>query len=139
MKYTDIIFKLLIMNEGLKLKPYRDTVGKLTIGVGRNLDDMGITEDEAYYMLENDIKRCKEELRSIFVNFDDYEPHIQAVLIDMIFNLGKTKFLTFKNFIKAIKENKIKTAAYEMMNSKWAQQVKSRAMRDKKLLLTGEL
>ncbi len=46
----------LIRHKGLKLKPYRCTAGKLTIGVGRNLDDCGISQTEAYVLLENDIQ-----------------------------------------------------------------------------------
>ncbi len=136
--YLDKIKQLLITNEGLRLRPYRDTVGKLTIGIGRNLDDVGITEDEAMYLLENDIKRAIQDLQSIFVNFNDYEPHVQAVLVDMIFNLGKPRFLTFKKFIRAIKDGDLQTAAKEMMDSKWARQVKNRAERDRRILLGGE-
>ena len=129
------IKKLLILNEGLRLKPYYDTVGKLTIGVGRNLTDNGITEDEAMYMLENDIKRAVQDLQRIFINFNDYDEHVKAVLIDMMFNLGFNRFMTFKKFIKAIKEGDLETAAKEMIVSKWARQVKSRAERDRDILL----
>ena len=129
------IKKLLILNEGLRLKPYYDTVGKLTIGVGRNLIDNGISEDEAMYMLENDIRRAVQDLQRIFINFNDYDEHVKAVLIDMMFNLGFEGFMSFKKFIRAIKDGDMETAAKEMMDSKWAMQVKSRAERDRDILL----
>lgn len=133
------IKELLIANEGLKLKPYRDSVGKLTIGVGRNLDDNGISYDEAMFLLRNDIERAEKDLRKIFVNFNDYEENVKMVLIDMMFNLGFRKFMTFKKFIEAIKQGDLEKAAKEMLDSKWATQVKKRAERDVKLLLIGEI
>ena len=129
------IEELLILHEGLKLKPYRCTAGKLTIGVGRNIQDNGISEDEAIYMLRNDIERCKRELRGIFKDFDSFDENIKMVLIDMIFNLGEPKFLKFKKFINAIKEKDLKKAAHEMSNSEWALQVPERVRHLKKILL----
>ena len=125
---------LIIKHERLELKPYKDTVGKLTIGVGRNLDDMGISEDEAMYMFKNDIKRCKNELCKIFSNFNELPDNVKLVLTDMIFNLGKNRFLEFKKMIAAIKEGDFKRAAEEAKNSKWCGQVKSRCKDDCKLL-----
>ena len=52
----------LVRHEGLRLKPYRCTAGKLTIGVGRNLEDKGISQQEAYELLENDIRECEVQL-----------------------------------------------------------------------------
>ena len=118
---------LLIKHEGLKLKPYRCPAGKLTIGVGRNLEDVGITESEAMYLLRMDIERCKEELRCIFEDFDDLPKEIQNVLIDMIFNLGKSRFMNFKKMIQAVKVKNWGEMANEMKNSNWYHQVKNRA------------
>lgn len=52
----------LVIDEGLRLRPYRDSVGKLTIGCGRNLDDVGITAAEAMMLLDNDVSRVEREL-----------------------------------------------------------------------------
>jgi len=60
----------LIKHEGLRLKPYHCPAGKLTIGVGRNLEDKGITEEEAVMLLENDIQECLKDLGTIFQAFD---------------------------------------------------------------------
>ena len=53
---------MLIRHEGLKLFPYQCPAGKTTIGVGRNLDDKGISEKEAMYMLNEDIQSCYDSL-----------------------------------------------------------------------------
>jgi lysozyme len=132
---------MLLVDEGLKLKPYRDTVGKLTIGVGRNLDDVGISEDEAFYMLENDIQRAIQDATEVFgtsvwLSLDEVR---QAVIIDMLFNLGKPRFLTFRKFIQAVKEKGFEGAAEEMLNSRWARQVGRRAERLAYMMRTGEI
>ena len=120
------IKNLLIKHENLELEPYTCPAGHLTIGVGRNLDDLGISEDEAIYMLENDIKRCENELREIFINFDELPENVKMVLIDMDFNLGKTRFLKFKHMINAVKNKDWESMIQEMKNSHWCNQVKSR-------------
>jgi len=116
----------IIKHEGLKLKPYICPAGKLTIGVGRNIEENGISEDEAMYLLENDIKRCESELREIFPSFDSLPENVKMALIDMDFNLGKPRFLTFKKLIQAVKEGNFKKAAQEAKNSRWCRQVSSR-------------
>jgi lysozyme len=67
------LIDLLVKHEGLRTKPYEDTVGVLTIGVGRNLDDVGLSHDEIYYMLKNDIRRCEEELDNAFRWYKDLD------------------------------------------------------------------
>jgi len=119
--------ELLIRHEGFRLKPYRCTAGKLTIGVGRNLDDNGITEDEAMYMLECDIFRAIEDLRKIF-NYDCLPIKARIILIDMMFNLGLSRFKSFKKMIKAVNDKDYKEAAEQMLDSKWAEQVGQRAL-----------
>ena len=121
------ITDLLIKHEGLRLKPYRDTVGKLTIGVGRNLDDLGITRGEALYLLGNDINRVRLELIKIIGWFLTLGTVRQNVLIDMVFNLGITRFKRFKKLIAAIERQDWDRAADEMLDSKWARQVGRRA------------
>jgi lysozyme len=116
----------IIKHEGLRLKPYLCPAGKLTIGIGRNIEDNGISEDEASYMLNNDIKRCENELREIFPNFDELPENVKIALIDMIFNLGKPRFLQFKKMIQAVKEGDFKKAAEEAKNSRWCRQVGQR-------------
>lgn len=113
-------------HEGLRLKPYRDTVGKLTIGYGRNLDDVGITKAEAERMLLMDISRTEDELLQ-FDWYSDLEPHRQDVLVNMCFNMGLPTLLKFKNMIAALESGDYDKAADEMLDSKWARQVGGRA------------
>ncbi|ODN41151.1 glycoside hydrolase family protein [Piscirickettsia litoralis] len=115
-------------SEGVRFKPYRDTVGKLTIGVGRNLDDLGISDDEANYLLNNDIERVLDQCTSLpyWLSLNDER---KAVIAEMLFNLGLSGVKKFKNMSAALKENNFDKAAAEMLNSKWANQVGNRAVR----------
>ncbi len=101
--------------------------GKLTIGIGRNLEDRGITKDEALYMLENDIKYVKDELAKRISFFNNLDNIRQEILINMAFNLGIKGLLGFKKMLKALEEKDFTKASEEMLNSKWAEQVKNRA------------
>ena len=118
---------MLKKHEGFREKPYRCTADKLTIGYGRNLDDVGITREEAEYLLDNDIKKATFDALSIFPLLKSYSEARQAVLINMVFNLGKTRFRGFKNFIKAVKSEDWERAAVEMEDSLWYKQVGKRA------------
>ena len=124
----------LILHEGLRLKPYHCPAGKLTIGIGRNLEDKGITEKEALMLLENDIKECLEDLKTIFNKFDMLPESAQRVLVDMRFNLGHEGFRKFKNMIKAVKQQDFHSAAREMRDSLWYHQVGERADRLTKMM-----
>jgi len=123
----------LIRHEGLRLKPYHCTAGKLTIGVGRNLEDRGISEKEAAMLLENDIKDCIADLKEIFQardengGFDFLPEPVQMVLVDMRFNLGHGGFRLFQKMITAVRELDFRSAALEMKDSRWYHQVGERA------------
>lgn len=124
------IEKQLILHEGLRLKPYRDTIkGHLTIGVGRNLDTTGITRDEAIHLLRNDLVRVRRELSAALPFFTRLSPIRRQVLIDMAFNLGTQGLLKFKKMLAAIDRGDYEIASIEMLSSKWATQVGKRAQR----------
>lgn len=127
---------LLERHEGLRLKPYLCTAGKLTIGIGRNLDDRGITEDEARYLLRNDIAKALASLRHEPYWLDLNEPR-QAVLIDMVVNLGWAGWSQFKNMRAALNRLDYLGASYEMRNSKWYTQVGSRGIRLRQMMESG--
>ena len=127
---------MLIRHEDLRLKPYRDTVGKLTIGVGRNLDDVGISEDEALLLLDSDIQKAKQGAAS-FPWFPSLDEVRQDVVIDMIFNMGLTRFSGFKNMIAAIARQDYVAASEEMMKSTWATQVGQRSIELSAMMKTG--
>ena len=134
---TDKLTDMLVDHEGMRRKPYRCTAGKLTIGVGRNLDDRGISPDEAMYMLANDIRDSSRELSAAFPWFDKLDEVRQAVLIDMCVNLGLSRLRGFRNTLALIGVGKYEAAAQEMLNSKWAEQVGRRAQRLSRMMATG--
>ncbi len=117
---------LIKKHEGLRLKPYRCSVGKLTIGYGRNLSDVGITQAEAELLLKHNIDDVikQAETLSFFSSLNDVR---QAVIVDMIFNMGFPRFNQFKKTIASIEQEAWQAAANEMLNSRWARQVGNRA------------
>ena len=128
----------LIRDEGLRLKPYVDTVGKLTIGIGRNLDDRGITEDEAMMLLDNDIEIVRRELIAITSDLWYLLPDdIHRALLNMAFNLGVPRLMKFKKMWTALKFVDYGKAADEALDSKWARQVGDRAERIATLIRNG--
>lgn len=133
MTLKDLIKK----HEGKRLRPYRCTAGKLTIGYGRNIEDKGITEAEAEFMLDNDInviiRACKETF-SWFIFLDNVR---QAVIVSMIYNLGFAGFLKFKNTIAHIRNKEWDKAADNMLQSKWAEQVGNRALELAEMMRDG--
>jgi len=139
MKYDiDSLEDQLIDHEGLELKPYHCTADKLTIGVGRNIQDRGITEDEARYLLKNDIKIVEDELltrQPVVAGLDSVR---QRVLVDMGFNLGLPILMKFQNMWAAIEEEDYHEAARQMMDSRWASQVGRRAERLAQAMSSGE-
>jgi lysozyme len=122
-------------DEGVRLKPYLDTVGKTTIGVGRNLDDVGISLAEADILLDSDIARAEKDAQS----FDFYaglsDSH-QGVFICLLFNMGKTRLLGFTKFLAAAKAGNHIEAANELRDSAWFNQVGKRAERLCRIWLT---
>jgi lysozyme len=116
-------------DEGFKSKPYRCTAGKLTIGYGRNLEDVGISEVEAEIMLNTDIAKAEHDLRDIFRNWNSYPEGKKDALINMRFNLGYSGFRQFKKMIAAIKVQYWGEAARQAKDSKWYNQVGERAIR----------
>ncbi len=116
----------LIRHEALKLKPYRCSEGKLTIGVGHNLDANGISENAAMFILSEDIKISEKALRK-FSWFEQLSDVRQEVVLNLHFNIGHSSFLTFKNMIWALECGDYLGAAVEMRDSKWFNQVGVRA------------
>lgn len=129
--------KRLLVEEGLRLRLYLDSKGIPTIGVGRNLVDKGISEATAYQMLTEDIDEVEKDL-STFPWWKDLSPTRQVVLADMRFNLGSTKFREFQHMLKAVECKDYFLASAEMLNSKWAKDVGTRAQKLAVLMETGK-
>jgi lysozyme len=128
----------LIDHEGLELSLYKCTGDKWTIGVGRNLDDRGITEDEARYLLKNDIAIVEEELLRNKPSVADLDGVRQRILVDMGFNLGIPTLLKFQNMWTAIEDEDWIEASEQMLDSRWAKQTGRRAIRLADAMKTGE-
>ena len=160
MKYSreNFVTKL-IAHEGLRLQVYQDTLGIDTIGIGRNLEDRGITKEEldwmdmpnmdaiyehgireadAMYLAQNDVQIVEEELLRAHPCVEDLDAVRQLVVMDMAFNMGVPRLCKFKKMWNAIHENKFDVAAKEMLDSRWAIQVKSRAVKLSNAMHNGE-
>ena len=142
---------MLILHEGMKLKVYDDATGEAiskgsvlqghpTIGIGRNVsgESLGISEEEARFMLHADIDRIEQEAKSWDI-YGELDSTRQAVLLDMLFNMGLTRFNPNKwpKMFQALKEENWEEAANQMLSSAWAGQVKSRSERLAKLMEYG--
>lgn len=125
---------LLEKHEGFRRFPYKDSVGKLTIGIGRNIEDRGITRMEAIFLLENDIEDFYNELNEGFYWYEALDPVAKVVMLDMAFNMGFAGLKTFKVTLEHLKNHNYKAASVSMLQSKWANQVGSRAVELSELL-----
>ena len=125
------LMRQLSIDEGRRNKLYKDTATppKLTIGVGRNIEDRGLREDEIDLMLANDIKEAEATARTLVRNFDQLDDVRQEVVVNMAFNLGMPRLSGFKRFIAALWEQNYSLAAAEMQDSSWYRQVGQRGTR----------
>jgi lysozyme len=137
MSYLDIVRAQLKVDENIKSKPYRDTVGKWTIGVGRNLDDVGLRPKEIDLLLENDIEEAESTARTLFPTFDSLSDARKAVLVNMSFNLGLHRLAGFVRFREAVANGQFEAASRHMLDSGWASQVGNRAVRLAKQMKDG--
>ncbi|MGB0823694.1 MAG: glycoside hydrolase family protein, partial [Alphaproteobacteria bacterium] len=112
--------------------------GRLTIGVGRNLEDLGITTDEAMFLLANDVERCCAELDLAVPWWRTLDDVRQRVLVNMVFNLGIRRFLGFKKMLRHAAAQAWDLAADEMLDSRWAVQVGMRAKTLSDMMRSGQ-
>ena len=138
-KATQDLRALLMRHEGEKLEPYYDSEGILTIGVGRNLTRKpAISHPEAMFMLDHDIEDAEQDLANAYpwlVSKDDGVRH--DVLVNMVFNLGISRFKRFKKMIACYEVDDYEGTAREMLDSRWARQVGKRAQELARMMLTG--
>lgn len=133
----EALIRQIRLHEGERLKPYRCTAGKLTIGVGRNLDDRGITREESAMLLDGDIRLLETELFRALPWASGLDDVRQRILLDMAFNLGVKGLLQFRRTLEAIRTGRHQEAATMMLDSLWAQQVGQRAERLARMMATG--
>jgi lysozyme len=129
----------LISQEGCKLFPYTDITGHLSIGIGRNLVDRGISSNEAFYLLDDDIIYFTDKLNHYLNFFYKMDENRQIALIDMCFNLGVQGFLNFKKMILALEAGDYQRAADEIISSKAAEQNPNRYQSLANIMRTGEI
>jgi len=128
----------LIQHEGLRLDMYRDSVGIWTIGIGRNLEHVGLrTEAEARYLLRSDVLAIRAEIERSIQWVGDLNEVRQRVLMDMAFNLGVSGLMKFQKTLRHVAAGRYEAAAQEMLRSRWADQVGQRAMTLSKMMATG--
>lgn len=125
-------------SEGLSFVPYKCPAGYLTIGYGHNLEANGISLEAAELLLKQDIEIAVRQVKNAFIWWPNLDEARMSVLVDMCFNMGITKLCGFKKMLSALEAGDYKTAAKEMLNSKWVQQVGRRATELSKIMETGE-
>ena len=111
------------LHEGRRALPYKDTEGKLTIGVGHNLTDNGLPDHIIDLLLEWDIDMARRELDRIHPGWRNYSPNRKDCLVELMFNMGAPSLLTFKKMWAAIEREDWAEAAAQLLDSKWAVQV----------------
>lgn len=114
--------ELIAYHEGMELRPYLDSVGKMSIGVGRNLDDKGISTDEALYLFDNDMAEA-QSICDQYEWFKSLSEARKAVMLSLAFNLGASRLAGFKRFLAAMSRGDWDLAAAELVDSKWHEQV----------------
>lgn len=119
----------LIRDEGERLKPYTDTVGKLTVGIGRNLTDRGISTLESRYLCQNDLMIVDAELTKHVPWWTNMSESRQRGLVNMCFNLGWTRLSKFTTTLGHLEAGRYADAAESCLKSLWAKQVGARAVR----------
>jgi len=124
-------------DEGVRSTVYLDSRGIPTIGVGRNLRDVGLSDPEVDFLLANDIQRAEDGL-SGFAWYQGLDDVRKGAVTNMAFNLGVAGLLHFPHMIAALAKQDWSGAAAEMVNSDWAKQVGARATRLEQQILTGE-
>ena len=134
----DRLISQLKVHEGVRDKVYLDTEGIETIGVGRNLKDKGLSEDEIDYLLQNDISEFKSGVQDTWSWWDNLDDVRQRVVVDMAFNMGVPRLCKFKKMWSAIEEQRFDIASMEMMDSRWARQVGRRAVILSDAMKSGE-
>lgn len=111
--------------------------GLLTVGYGRNLMGRGLSQDEAEYLLKNDVAEVYEDLRVAYPWFASLSNNRQIVMIDLRFNMGAAKLSTFKNMLAAMEKGDYSSASVHLLASAYAKQVGKRATRNAEMLRNG--
>ena len=133
----DKLTLLIAQHEGLRLIPYRDSVGVWTVGYGHNCQDKPITKAIAERLLVDDVDDAHHDCY-IFNWFGGLDEVRTAVVVNMVYNMGLSRFKGFKKTIGFIELAEYDLAATEMLDSLWSRQVGKRAIELSHMMKTGE-
>lgn len=133
----DAMIEQIKRHEGFRSKPYLCSEGYPTIGYGTNLQTRGITKQEAEELLLNDLAKIDAYLNQLGL-LNGLNEARQAVLFNMVYQLGRTGFSQFKHTISYIQQGKFEQAADEMLDSRWSMQTPKRAKELADQMRTGE-
>lgn len=145
----------LMLDEGIRLQAYRDPSGYLTVGVGRNLDTnplsdaeiaiighdartLPITREQALFLLHKDEMKAISDISDQFSWWATLDEVRARAIVDLVFNMGIAKFLTFNNFIKLMQESEYEDAGDDLSNTAWYDEVGDRGPRIANMISTGE-
>ena len=136
-----MIIEMLRVHEGVETHAYKCTADKTTIGVGRNIDPsggIGLSSDEIYYLLSNDVKRVSAELIRAFSWYSELDEVRKDAMIDMCFNMGLPRLKLFKKSLAAMANGDYDIAAIEFLDSNWAKQVGGRSIIVTDMIRSGD-
>ena len=131
------LIEQLKIHEGFRSNVYTCSGGKKTVGYGRNLQDIGISEEEAEMLLKNDVYEATNQLLNAFPFMATFSDVRISAMINFTFNVGIGTVRKFSNTIEYLKNEDWEAAADEMMDSKWAEQVGDRAIQITEQIRTG--
>ena len=137
----DKLLAMLKRHEGMETHAYECSEGKVTVGVGRNIDKeggIGLSDDEVDYLLQNDVERVIKELAAEYPWFSDLDDVRRDAMVDISFNLGATRLRLFKRALSAMEVGNYAEASTEFLDSKWARQVGGRALELTDMISSGE-
>jgi len=133
----DKLIETLRRHEGVEHTVYEDTMGIKTIGVGRNLESVGLSDEEIDMLLINDIERTKGLMDTYLPWWSKLDEIRQEALINFVFNVGIGTAQKFKNAMKQLEAGNYEESADEFLDSAWAKQVKGRAIEVTDMIRTG--
>jgi len=132
------VLSLIKEEEGYRQFPYLCSRGKTTIGYGFNLDDVGLSKEEAGLLLEFRVDKIEEELFHKYFWFRPLDDNRKSAIISMVYQLGINGFSKFKKMIKALENEDYDLASTEMLDSKWARQTPNRVLRAAEIIRKGK-
>lgn len=126
-------------HEGYRQFPYKDSTGHLTIGYGRNLSNVGVSDDEATYLLQCDINKVVStaQTQPWWINVRGNDARTRAFL-EICFNVGFGALEGFSKALDAAMQSDWLTCASEFLNSVWARQVGQRAITLTQMIANGQ-